>query len=123
MNAEQTWPDEHDVVGEHQRMFKLSCSKSGLVSEKIEKKRVPKGTSSYQAAWIVDSEDDEDNSDEGASDEDEDELETDEPMEEAALEEEEDTGDVDFDDRATDAASEMMDDIEDDVDEVMLLSI
>jgi pre-rRNA-processing protein TSR1 len=44
MNAEQTWPTEQDL-------------KEAQI--KTVKKRVPKGTSEYQAAWILDSEEEE----------------------------------------------------------------
>jgi pre-rRNA-processing protein TSR1 len=41
MNAEQTWPNEEEL--KEAQIVKL-------------KKKVPKGTSAYQAAWILDSE-------------------------------------------------------------------
>ena len=44
MNAEQTWPTDQEL-------------KEAQV--KTVKKRVPKGTSEYQAAWILDSEEEE----------------------------------------------------------------
>jgi hypothetical protein len=44
MNAEQTWPSEQDL------------KEADL---KTVKKRVPKGTSDYQATWILDSEEEE----------------------------------------------------------------
>lgn len=44
MNAEQTWPTEQELAE---------------AQVKPVKKRVPKGTSEYQAAWILDSEDEE----------------------------------------------------------------
>ena len=44
MNAEQTWPTEQDL------------KEADL---KTVKKRVPKGTSDYQATWILDSEEEE----------------------------------------------------------------
>ncbi len=44
MNAEQTWPTEQDL------------KEADLKSVK---KRVPKGTSEYQAAWILDSDEEE----------------------------------------------------------------
>ena len=49
MNAEQTWPTEQDL---HEAQIKTV------------KKRVPKGTSDYQAAWILDSENEEDEEEE-----------------------------------------------------------
>ncbi|KJH48242.1 AARP2CN domain protein [Dictyocaulus viviparus] len=44
MNAEQTWPDEYD----------LSHAEACEVKSPAEIRKVPKGTSSYQATWIVD---------------------------------------------------------------------
>ena len=44
MNTEQTWPTEQEL-------------KEAQI--KLVKKRVPKGTSDYQAAWILDSEEEE----------------------------------------------------------------
>lgn len=71
MNAEQTWPTEQELAE---------------AQVKPVKKRVPKGTSEYQAAWILDSEDEEltddeeraegsEEDDEQDEDEDEDEVE------------------------------------------------
>lgn len=65
LDAEQTWPDEYDVKENAQRSFRLRCILAicwwnDLVAVKkvSEKRSVPKGTSSYQAAWIVDLEQD-----------------------------------------------------------------
>lgn len=41
MNTEQTWPTDQEL---------------NEAQKKVIKKRVPKGTSDYQAAWILDSE-------------------------------------------------------------------
>lgn len=54
MNAEQTWPTEQEL---------------NTAQVKVVKKKVPKGTSDYQAAWILDSED-EDIEDESGESED-----------------------------------------------------
>ncbi|WKX96675.1 hypothetical protein Q1695_012815 [Nippostrongylus brasiliensis] len=62
MDAEQTWPDEYDV------------SDDGKVKIEAGVRKVPKGTSSYQAAWIVDDDEDEESEDDEESiDEDEEE--------------------------------------------------
>ncbi|VDL85073.1 unnamed protein product [Nippostrongylus brasiliensis] len=62
MDAEQTWPDEYDV------------SDDGKVKTEAGVRKVPKGTSSYQAAWIVDDdEEEESDNDEESIDEDEEE--------------------------------------------------
>lgn len=42
MDAEQTWPTEEELALAEKRQAKTYV------------KRVPKGTSAYQAAWIVD---------------------------------------------------------------------
>jgi len=64
MEGEQTWPTEEEMMSAEQKV--------------VIRKRVPKGTSDYQAAWIVDevegeAEDDNDDSDEDMEDEDDDE--------------------------------------------------
>lgn len=59
MDAEQTWPTEEEM--------------EEAKTNKVRKvKRVPKGTSAYQACWIPDEEDEEDNESEDDSNEDED---------------------------------------------------
>ena len=52
MDAEQTWPTEEEM-GMYQEDMEENTSE-GAVPKKT--RRVPKGTSSYQAAWIVDEE-------------------------------------------------------------------
>lgn len=61
MNTEQTWPTDQELVE---------------AQKKVVKKRVPKGTSDYQAAWILDSENEEE-----ASEDDDEEFETDDENE------------------------------------------
>ncbi|KAJ1367860.1 hypothetical protein KIN20_028868 [Parelaphostrongylus tenuis] len=56
MNSEQTWPDEYDVS--HDENLK---TEPGV-------RKVPKGTSSYQATWILDDESSSCSDDEGISD-------------------------------------------------------
>lgn len=48
-----------------------SAPGAGLSEEKPRMKRVPKGTSAYQAAWIVDDYDDDEDDDEDEEDDDE----------------------------------------------------
>ncbi|XP_062567318.1 pre-rRNA-processing protein TSR1 homolog, partial [Saccostrea cucullata] len=62
MEGEQTWPTEEEMA-EAEAALK---AKTKLV------KRVPKGTSEYQASWIVDSEEEEINDDDESDDSDED---------------------------------------------------
>ena len=57
MNAEQTWPTEQELAE---------------AQIKPVKKKVPKGTSDYQAAWILDSDEEEVTDESGEEDDDED---------------------------------------------------
>merc|ERR1719516_457205 len=83
--GEQTWPTEEEMMSAEQKV--------------VIRKRVPKGTSDYQAAWIVDevegeAEDENDDNDEDMEDDDDD----DEVSAEEESEEEEDGADnVNFD--------------------------
>ncbi|KAG2218809.1 hypothetical protein INT45_005456 [Circinella minor] len=71
MENEQTWPTEEELAaGEEQMRLMgremdedMSRNNNGKVT-----KRVPKGTSAYQAAWIVDSEDEDYSEDEDEDD-------------------------------------------------------
>lgn len=65
MANEQTWPTEDE----------MASALGSSMGDSKRTKRVPKGTSAYQAAWIVDDDD-------GEGDEDEDEDEDDEDMSE-----------------------------------------
>ncbi|KZT29103.1 ribosome biogenesis protein tsr1 [Neolentinus lepideus HHB14362 ss-1] len=58
---EQTWPTEEEMNGHGpgQNGNDIPDAKEGTTPRKV--KRVPKGWSDYQAAWIVDDEDDENN--------------------------------------------------------------
>ncbi|RGB27862.1 hypothetical protein C1646_717555 [Rhizophagus diaphanus] len=60
MENEQTWPTEEEMAGIEDNILETTPKKTV--------KRVPKGTSTYQAAWIVDS--GSDNDDEDYTDED-----------------------------------------------------
>ncbi|KAM3934074.1 pre-rRNA-processing protein TSR1 homolog [Leptodactylus fuscus] len=81
MEGEQTWPTEEELR-EAEESLKV----------KVQKK-VPKGTSTYQAAWILD--DEESDGEEGSDDEDDDDDDMDDDqedaMDEAVSEEEEDS--------------------------------
>ncbi|CAO3596261.1 unnamed protein product [Absidia cylindrospora] len=65
MENEQTWPTEEELAEADDRVRRMQDKE-----DQASKKRVPKGTSSYQAAWIFD--DDEDYSDLEEDDEDDD---------------------------------------------------
>src|SRR5437764_5658229 len=59
MENDQTWPTEEEIVGmkgniELIQSDDIPDALPGTTPKKIVK-RVPKGTSSYQAAWIIDS--------------------------------------------------------------------
>ncbi|KAL9557881.1 hypothetical protein MBANPS3_001190 [Mucor bainieri] len=53
MENEQTWPTEEELAEADARVRRMR----NLDGEEHTKKRVPKGTSSYQAAWIFDDDD------------------------------------------------------------------
>ncbi len=57
MDGEQTWPTEQELMD------------AEMFAQQQRRKRVPKGTSAYQAAWILDDEGDDDEDDEGGSEE------------------------------------------------------
>ena len=63
LGNEQTWPTEEEMNGLDQAAGEVSMpdAKDGTTPRLI--KRIPKGMSEYQAAWIVDS--DEENDEEG----------------------------------------------------------
>ena len=96
MANEQTWPTEDDM-----------SSAPALVDSGKRTKRVPKGTSAYQAAWIFDDEDEDDDDDEDEDDEDTDEdgeLDDEEDAESAGLiGEDEETEEIELDSRKGDA--------------------
>jgi pre-rRNA-processing protein TSR1 len=87
LDAEQTWPTDDELqAAEHAQRETMGDEgedgegegggegrRGGLVLPPRRVKRVPKGTSSYQAAWIIDSASDDDDDD---NDEEEDEGET-----------------------------------------------
>ncbi|KAI8916941.1 hypothetical protein DFJ77DRAFT_325864 [Powellomyces hirtus] len=68
MEGEQTWPTEEELQEAEERLQRLGA---GSKTEPPKKpKRVPKGTSAYQAAWIVDENDDEEDEDDVDDDDD-----------------------------------------------------
>lgn len=95
MAGEQTWPTADELAdGESREAAALTTQPGAAKKSKI--KRVPRGTSAYQAAWIFDDADDED---EGEDNEDQDgdaEMEADHEREPVAdVSEEEDLVDLD----------------------------
>lgn len=72
MQNEQTWPTEEEmqgVNGEHGSDV-IPAAGLGITPKAIKKVKVPKGTSAYQAAWIVDDGDGGDDDDEYETDDD-----------------------------------------------------
>ncbi|KAI8326310.1 DUF663-domain-containing protein [Martensiomyces pterosporus] len=65
LQNEQTWPEEEEMDGWKEQMRRMEEEEERIAAESGERViRVPKGTSKYQAAWIADSEEE----DEDASD-------------------------------------------------------
>ncbi|KAK9768429.1 ribosome biogenesis protein tsr1, variant 2 [Basidiobolus ranarum] len=62
MAGEQTWPTEEELAEADERVKLMQAERD---AEAKSTKRVPKGTSSYQAAWIVDSGSENEYSDDG----------------------------------------------------------
>ncbi|KAJ1960028.1 ribosome biogenesis protein tsr1 [Dipsacomyces acuminosporus] len=73
LNNEQTWPEEEEMEGWKEQMRKMEEDEERMAAENGERViRVPKGTSKYQAAWIADSEGEDDGSDLSDYDDDDD---------------------------------------------------
>ena len=53
MDGEQTWPTEDEIQEAEENFQQIQKLKEAQTKFKV--KRVPKGTSEYQAAWIIDS--------------------------------------------------------------------
>jgi len=69
MEGEQTWPTEEELA-------EADAETESRLAKKTKTRRVPKGTSDYQAAWILESEDEDDDDD----DEDDDDCEMDDSL-------------------------------------------
>ncbi|TIB37089.1 hypothetical protein E3P84_00535 [Wallemia ichthyophaga] len=99
MGNEQTWPTEEEMA-EGERLQ----AQAEAEEEASRSKKVPKGTSSYQAAWIVDDNDDDlsDDQDEDSEEEEEGEAEMaedDKPVHDDADEDDEDDEEIEMDTR------------------------
>lgn len=77
MNNEQTWPTEEEMKGHGIYPFFPSLWYKEITIREFNQwkkarkvKRVPKGTSAYQAAWILDSDNDSDDSERDGDDDD-----------------------------------------------------
>ncbi|RKP25100.1 hypothetical protein SYNPS1DRAFT_33053 [Syncephalis pseudoplumigaleata] len=88
---EQTWPTEEELQAAEERVAKMQRDVDApeTDADSKNKKRVPKGTSAYQAAWIVDSDNDEDDEDGDGSGSDSYEDIDDSDEDDAAIEDEE----------------------------------
>ncbi len=62
---EQTWPTEEEMNGNIEDMDEVSLPDAAKGTTPRVVKRVPKGTSEYQAAWIIDESDDDEEGEEG----------------------------------------------------------
>lgn len=83
MANEQTWPTEEEMAGAVTRGdgmddVEVPDAKKGTTPKRI--KRIPKGMSEYQAAWIVDETDDEDGDEAEGSDHEDDAIAEEEEM-------------------------------------------
>jgi pre-rRNA-processing protein TSR1 len=67
MEGEQTWPTEEELAAAEERVKNKEHENMEMPFGQPKKKRVPKGTSAYQAAWIL--EDDEDGEEVGSDEE------------------------------------------------------
>jgi pre-rRNA-processing protein TSR1 len=94
MANEQTWPTEDE----------MASAPGSSMGDSKRTKRVPKGTSAYQAAWIVD---DNDGEDDDEDDEDEDDMDMEDgeggDVDEELLDDNEETEEIELDTR-TEAA-------------------
>ena len=61
---EQTWPTEEEMNEKHEGMVEESLPDASKGTTPKIVKRVPKGTSEYQAAWIIDESDDDEGDEE-----------------------------------------------------------
>ncbi|KAJ1675895.1 ribosome biogenesis protein tsr1 [Spiromyces aspiralis] len=56
MMNEQTWPEDEELAGWEAQMKKMEAKEAEAANKTRMLKKVPKGTSAYQANWIVNSE-------------------------------------------------------------------
>ncbi|KAJ3123036.1 hypothetical protein HK098_002256 [Nowakowskiella sp. JEL0407] len=72
LDAEQTWPTEEEIAAgdERAKLMKDEMETESVASSKKQKKKlVPKGTSAYQAAWLIDSEPEDEDDEDGEEEE------------------------------------------------------
>ncbi|KAJ2441315.1 ribosome biogenesis protein tsr1, partial [Coemansia sp. RSA 2424] len=69
LNNEQTWPEDEEMDDWNTRMQEMEANEARIAAKGQRTITVPKGTSSYQAAWIAATEgDDDDNESDGSDD-------------------------------------------------------
>jgi pre-rRNA-processing protein TSR1 len=110
MENEQTWPTEDEMRAAGSEIGdRVPDAANGTTPKRVRK--VPKGTSSYQAAWIVDEEDDQNEANPDAP------IDADVDVDAEPEEEMEDLPEVamDADDTETDRRTVQFQDLEDDV--------
>ena len=116
MEGEQTWPTDEEIADADRAVMESRKNRGGMFDsddgedeeidnggdcetrrKKKNKIRVPKGTSAYQAAWILDEDEDED---EASEDDDNDEEGDDDMdgMEDEEAEDDSDSGDDEYED-------------------------
>ncbi|KAJ1773545.1 ribosome biogenesis protein tsr1 [Coemansia sp. RSA 1813] len=66
MNNEQTWPDDEEMGAWKEQMEQMEEEERKIAAGRERVVRVPKGVSSYQAAWILANEGDEEGSESGS---------------------------------------------------------
>lgn len=103
MANEQTWPTEEDMAGAP------GATSAGESGKKM--KRVPKGTSAYQAAWIVDDDEEDDGDDDDDDDEDDEDMSgedgEDGELERGVIGDDEETEEIELDSRKGEAHRDM----------------
>ncbi|KAJ1820962.1 ribosome biogenesis protein tsr1, partial [Coemansia sp. RSA 2599] len=72
MANEQTWPEDEEMAGWEAQMAQMEEEEKRVAASDERVVRVPRGTSSYQAAWIPDEDSEEDGSDVSSDDDDDD---------------------------------------------------
>ncbi|KAJ2503832.1 ribosome biogenesis protein tsr1, partial [Coemansia sp. RSA 2052] len=68
LNNEQTWPEDEEMDDWNTRMQEMEANEARIAAKGQRTITVPKGTSSYQAAWIAATEGDDDDNESDGSD-------------------------------------------------------
>jgi pre-rRNA-processing protein TSR1 len=100
MANEQTWPTEEEMAA-----GQAESSRAGAGDRRV--KRVPKGTSAYQAAWILDDETDAEDGDEDDEMDEDGDVEAQDNVVDEGEEDEEETEEVELDERRDEEHEDM----------------